>query len=364
MLEKHHSRHGYAKMRMELKGVHTVKIKHPDGRSTTYVYAWRGGPRIKARVGTPEFVAEYNRLVAARKTPITGTFFGLIAAYKASSSFTKRADKTRKDYLRYLRMIEDRFGTLPISALEDKALRGVFKKWRDQFADTPRKADYAWTMLARVLAHAKDAGSIAVNVCERGGRLYEADRSEKVWTAADIEAMALAASPELGLAMLMGLWTGQREGDLLALPWSAYDGKKIRLRQRKTGKRVVIPVGYILREALDAMSRPSAFGCILLNTRGKAWTEDGFRTSWGKAADRAQIEGLTFNDLRGTAVTRLALAECSVPQIATITGHSLKDVEAILDAHYLGRDVRLAEEAIKKLERKERRTRSVKNGVK
>jgi hypothetical protein len=26
--------------------------------------------------------------------------------------------------------------------------------------------------------------------------------------------------------------TGQRQGDLLRLPWSAYDGKEIRLRQR------------------------------------------------------------------------------------------------------------------------------------
>jgi hypothetical protein len=38
------------------------------------------------------------------------------------------------------------------------------------------------------------------------------------------------------------------------------------------------------------------------------------------------------------------------PQIATFTGHSLKDVEAILDAHYLGRDIQLAEAAVLKLE--------------
>jgi hypothetical protein len=31
-----------------------------------------------------------------------------------------------------------------------------------------------------------------------------------------------------------------------------------------------------------------------------------------------------------------------VPQIATFTDHSLKDVEAILDSHYLSRDVQLA----------------------
>jgi len=66
------------------------------------------------------------------------------------------------------------------------------------------------------------------------------------------------------------------------------------------------------------------------------------------------VSGLTFHDLRGTAVVRLAIAGASVPQIATVTGHSLKDVEAILDAHYLGRDIQLAEAAMLKLEARTR----------
>jgi hypothetical protein len=40
-----------------------------------------------------------------------------------------------------------------------------------------------------------------------------------------------------------------------------------------------------------------------------------------------------------------------VPEIATITGHSLKDVEAILDTHYLGWITKLAVSAVAKLER-------------
>jgi hypothetical protein len=35
--------------------------------------------------------------------------------------------------------------------------------------------------------------------------------------------------------------------------------------------------------------------------------------------------------------------------LVTFTGHSLRDVEAILDAHYLGHDVKLAEMAVTKL---------------
>jgi integrase len=85
---------------------------------------------------------------------------------------------------------------------------------------------------------------------------------------------------------------------------------------------------------------------------GRPWTSDGFRTSWSKARARAGVTGLTFHDLRGSAVVRLALAEATVPQIATFTGHSLKNVEAILDAHYPGRDIQLAEAAVLELEKR------------
>jgi integrase len=68
------------------------------------------------------------------------------------------------------------------------------------------------------------------------------------------------------------------------------------------------------------------------------------------AARKAGIVGITFHDLRGTAVTRLAIVGCTEAEIATITGHSLRGVRAILDTHYLSRDPALGESAIRKLE--------------
>jgi integrase len=130
------------------------------------------------------------------------------------------------------------------------------------------------------------------------------------------------APAHLHSALLLALWTGQRQGDLLRLPWSSYDGTHIRLRQGKTGARVVIPVGTPLKAALDATPKISTI--ILTSTDGKPWTSDGFRASWRKACKVAGVAGVTFNDLRGTAVTRLAIAECTEAEIATITGHSLR----------------------------------------
>src|SRR5262249_30710910 len=245
-------------------------------------------------------------------------------------------------------LIEDEFGDLPLSALNDPRIRGEFKAWRDRFANTPRKADYVWSTLSRILSFSKDRGLIPSNPCEGGGRLYKADRTDKLWHEADVAAFLKYASSELALAMMLALWTGQRQGDLLRLPWSAYDGNHIRLRQSKTGRRVVVPAGEPLRTLLDRTERRGPL--VLTTTRGQPWTSDGFRTSWSKACARAGIQGLTFHDLRGSAVVRLALADATVPQIATFTGHSLRDVESILDAHYLGRDVKLAEMAVMKLE--------------
>jgi integrase len=189
---------------------------------------------------------------------------------------------------------------------------------------------------------------VAANPCERGGRLYRGSRADKIWTLDDERAFLAAAPAHLQLALILALWTGQRQGDLLRLPWSAYHGKAIRLRQSKTGTRVVIPVGALPRERLDATAKLSPV--ILVNSDGQPWTEDGFRSSWRKACAKAGVLGVTFNDLRGTATTRLALAGCTEAEIATITGHALADVRSILDAHYLHRGPRLAEAAIRKLE--------------
>jgi len=103
---------------------------------------------------------------------------------------------------------------------------------------------------------------------------------------------------------------------------------------------------------------PKVGSLILTNSGGRPWTPDGFRASWGKACKTAGVVGVTFHDLRGTAVTRLAIAGCTEAEIATITGHSLRSVRAILDTHYLSRDPKLGDSAITKLERIESGTNS------
>ena len=357
------SRAGRQNMQVDLKGLHKVKRKLVDGSVQTYFYAWRGGPPMTAPVGSSAFISEFQRLTADRTTPShhTDTLQEIITAYQKAPAFLDLADKTRKDYVRCIRAIESEFGDLPLAALPDPRTRGVMLDWRDSMT-ARRSADYHMTVLALILAWGVDRGRIAKNPLEKPGRLWRGTRADSVWTDAELDALRAVASAAVWLPVLIARDTGQREGDILRLTWSAYDGTVLRLRQGKTGRRVRIPVTQDLKAVLDATKREAVTICT--TTRETAWTESGFRASFRKACEKAKITGRTFHDLRGTAITRLALAACSPAEIATITGHSLKSVEAVIDRHYLSRVSGLGDGAITKLEKHRSETDAVKRGVK
>jgi integrase len=348
-------------VRVRLKGINSYTARLADGSTVTYWYAWKGGPRLKGEPGTPEFTASYNEAVARKITPPVGILSSVLQKFRDSQAFKALADRTKSDYLGKIQLIEKEFGTFPLSALSDQRTRGVFREWRDKLAaGSERQADYAFAVFSLVLAWALAGGLVEANPCTRMGRLYGGSRADKIWKENDEANFNAKAPGHMHLPLLMALWTGQRQGDLLALRWWTYDGKYLRITQSKSVSkkrrrqpvRVVIPVAATLKAALDAARVGKGLqDHILLNSDGKPWTADGFRSSWRKACAAAGVAGVTFHDLRGTAVTRLAIAGCTEAEIATITGHSLRDVRTVLDANYLHRDPALAQSAIKKLEK-------------
>ena len=88
---------------------------------------------------------------------------------------------------------------------------------------------------------------------------------------------------------------------------------------------------------------------ILTNSLGLAWAADGFSSSWAKLWIAPALTASRFTTSRHS---RRAACDRRRDGATDRDGHrhSLKDVEAILDAHYLGRDIQLAEAAVLKLE--------------
>ena len=70
---------------------------------------------------------------------------------------------------------------------------------RSTCAQIQRQADYAWQVLALILAWGVDRSLILANPCARGGRLYRANRVDKIWTPDDQAAFLRSAPPHLHL---------------------------------------------------------------------------------------------------------------------------------------------------------------------
>ena len=347
-------------MRVRLRGINSKRKRLTDGTWRTYWWAWKGGPRLRGEPGTPEFITSYNEAVAQKVTPPSGVLLALLFRFQESAEFQFGiSPRTRRDYIKQIKRIERAFGDFPLKSLTDPRARSIFLDWRDQLAKTSlRQADYAYGTLARILSWAHNRGLIAANPCAKGGKLYHGTRVDKIWDDEQVKRFLRTAPASLRLPMLLAINTGQRQGDLLRLPWSAYNGSVIKVRQRKTGAYVSIPVSEALKGALDAEPRQSPI--MLTSSECKPWSESGFQSAWGKATMRAGIRGLTFHDLRGSAVVRLARAGCNEVEIYSITGHKPGDVEAILTAHYLPRDAEVAVNAIEKLNAYQRARRDQK----
>ncbi|WP_417281067.1 MULTISPECIES: site-specific integrase [Alphaproteobacteria] len=338
-------------MRVRLRGIHRVRAKLASGEVREYYYAWRGGPKLDGAPGSEAFLRSYNAAIEARKETDTGTISALVRMYRSSPEFTGLAEITKRDYRAVFDKIRQEFGTMPIKAATDPRARRLFKAWRNRYSATPRKADRYWSVLKRVFSYAVDNGEIPLNPCAGGGRLWSGSRKESIWTPQSLLAFRSVAARPLVDAMELAIATGQRQGDLLRLTWSAYDGERLNLRQSKTKRRVSILLDDATRRLLDERKaandeREQPSVTVLTNSRGKAWTSDGFKTSWGRATARAGVKGLTFHDLRGTAITQAAVAGASVLQIASRFGYSPQDVEAMLDRHYLANSQSLGDAVV------------------
>lgn len=213
---------------------------------------------------------------------------------------------------------------------------------------------------------------------------------EREEIAALVDASDRLGLPEIGDAILLGVWTGQRQADRLSLTGGQIiDGSILFRQQKKHGQPLLIPVSDELATRLDAArDRRRGWTVTYPNVVLDERARKPFRSDWyrklfrivcavacagalptgGKDGQVARgltrhidvdaalagfapvptLIGFRDQDLRDTAVTWLALSGCDMAEIASITGHSLKTVQDVLK-HYLGMHPELARSAIAKL---------------
>lgn len=316
----------------------------PWSKGKQYIYAWRGGPRLHAEPGTPEFVAELATAQASRHKPDPTRIAGFVAEFRSSPDWLQGSigPATRKLWNPHLDRIVEHFGPLRVAQFDRPEIKAEIRRWRDQKRSTPSAADNAMRALSRLLSYGVDHGRLSINHAFKIEKLADTDRSEIIWEPEELARLQTECSPELWLVIRLAIESGLRQDDCRTLLWSHVKRdrwviekptQKSRRGQATEGRKIaVVPLFGPVRAVLDEVPRRSTH--VLTNTLGRPWTAS-LSDSFAEAAKRAGVDK-HFNDLRGTAATRLYLAGVEMRVIAEIMGWEEEFVEKII-RRYVGR---------------------------
>ena len=329
---------------------HVKQVRNSTGRPYLYLMRYRGTDKAEKPIRlpddprSPEFWSAYAALMnlAAPKTN-PNSVSALIAAWHASPEWGQLADKTKIDWLRYSGRIQAAWGDLEVRGIEPRHVLTL----RDAYAETPASANNLIRCLTALMAWAVPRGYRSDNPC-REIKMLKGGDGWQPWPWDAIEAASKTLPVRLWRATALALYTGQRQGDCLAMRWDHVAHGLIAVKQDKTGKRLMIPVHRELQAVLDGIEKTAV--TILTTLDGVPWTESGFRATWAKHKPPEVV----FHGLRKSAVVTLLECGCSEAEVAAVTGQSLEMV-----AHY-GKQVnqlKLARAAMARWERNEEQTR-------
>jgi len=137
------------------------------------------------------------------------------------------------------------------------------------------------------------------------------------------------------MAFKLAAFAGLRANEVRGLRWSDVDLKVgiITVRRGltlgvevtpKSHHQRVIPIGQRLRATLETAppKKASPWGPMALTAHGKPWGESGLNQAFGRAMERARLDGWSFHDLRHFFVTELFRNGASAVAIQQLAGHA------------------------------------------
>lgn len=304
---------------------------------------------------------------AQARTPRRWRFDDVIDAYRQSNEWADLAVKTQREYNVRLGQLsfwaED--GRLPVASI-DKEMVGNLKK--ALLPVSKFKCAATLRVLRLLLNWAKGEGIITVNPTDEVKIPSTPKRTVMLLESevAGAEAAAIEnGHASLALAFQIGLWSFQREADLLALTrfnWRVIDNvapadaavlansrgdvKGFRLQQQKTGAWVDCPMPPWLHDRIDAaFTTADSHGLQHLlyddETPTRVYPDYMFQRRARKALDAAGCQGKRFRDLRRSGMSMFRDLGVETAAIVTISGHAVIGTSSVLD-HYLPANTRAA----------------------
>ncbi len=312
---------------MKLKGLNRVRSK---GR--TYLYHRATGEPFTQKEGTTEFLEEYLKFEKNQQERSTNwvapdSLGALIDQYRESDKFKSLAPRTRKDYNKVLDYLEpirsaivSEIKTSFIQKLQDKTLKKRGRRF-SRYVTQVFQALFTWGK-PRGLTNDNPAYAVEVPPTPFGHKKKEVNRP---WEPQERDVVLGTAPLSLKVPIMLGMFCGLREGDVLTADRDRFKDGKLSLYTAKSDGENLIwwPVPRPVRDTieqyhaeLDEMAkrrkrqRPLSTK-LAPNSFGAAYTDGGFRASFFKLIRRLEKAklvrpGLTFHGLRHTVGDILA----------------------------------------------------------
>jgi integrase len=313
---------------------------------------WLGTDMEAAIARAEKLNAMWDQIRVARAEPsgpIPGTIAWMALDIEKSDEHKERRPKLQQE-------VERAFGVIIASPLGKAKMAAITGRdvtaFRKKLAEAKgiSKAHETCKWLRHLFNVAKQQKLITVSPME-DMRIPRPPARQIYWLEEEVET-AIGKAKEMGrasiaLAIRLAFDTGQREGDVLSMRWSHLIGNEIAVKQSKGGATVRIPCLPELTAQLSETTKTSTH-IVVSETTHQPYKQYNFVHLVGEVIEAAGLKGKRYGDLRRSAVVRLAMAGCTIPMIASITGHSYKRCEEILEV-YLPRSTDLARLAIERV---------------
>lgn len=274
-------------------------------------------------------------------SPVQRPLSEVIDTYLHSPEWRSLADSTKRNWKLILERIRRRWGHESTQSWSQPHRVSDVVKWRNESSFQPRKADHQITVLHHLLSWARLHGEVTINAATDIPRLYKnGGRAEIIWHDEEIDRFCANAPTPVADGMRLAALTGLRRADLVGLRWDEVEAVKISrvtLKSRRRRKRAIIPMTPALRDLLETLrtrNRQPDVETVLINSKGEAWSADGFGHRFNAVRDRLDIRHSDgrkkhLHDVRGTYATSLVRYGLSDQEVADILGWASNQVADI-----------------------------------
>lgn len=305
-------------------------------------------PDLKSKEFWPEATKAHEAFIRRGRQGIKD-FKALVEAFQSETNpfWTKLAASTQRGYRTSGDIIKETWGDdLPVDLTTVDAQDAI-----DALGETPAKANQFRAFLSRLMAWGASRGYCKTNVVEMTEKIPGGEPWVP-WPNWAFEILLEHAPFHMQMIAMSAFFTGQRQGDVLAMTKPKAGENTIAVRAQKTGNTVWIPIHFAYRKWIDRVPTSDS---VMLHAGARATSyksPDGFRTEWQKLMAKEAFKPfrenrIVFHGLRKNAVINLLEVGCTENQVGAICNMSAQMVQ-----HY-GREVALrslAKDAMKLME--------------